>query len=222
MKRTSRVWASPVRRVCSGAESALEGTDPVNKRLAAVLSGTAVLVLVLSGCGDDSEEKVNDWAKKVCDAAEPQIQKRADAQQAIISTAADGEPADIQAADSKAFADIAAADNALAKAVRDAGVPPVENGEQLQNDAVKELEATAAEYLKLKDQIDGLNPDDQQKFADGLQGVADGLKKIETMDQEALNKLQSGELGAAMAKQPGCQRADASSPASGSSASPAA
>ncbi|MCQ6552463.1 small secreted protein [Streptomyces sp. C10-9-1] len=194
----------------------------MNKRLAAVLSGTAVLVLVLSGCGDDSEEKVNDWAKKVCDAAEPQIQKRADAQQAIISTAADGEPADIQAADSKAFADIAAADNALAKAVRDAGVPPVENGEQLQNDAVKELEATAAEYLKLKDQIDGLNPDDQQKFADGLQGVADGLKKIETMDQEALNKLQSGELGAAMAKQPGCQRADASSPASGSSASPAA
>ncbi|WP_435610848.1 small secreted protein, partial [Streptomyces sp. C10-9-1] len=186
----------------------------MNKKLAAALSGTAVLVLVLSGCGDDSEEKVNDWAKKVCDAAEPQIQKRADAQQAIISTAADGEPADIQAADSKAFADIAAADNALAKAVRDAGVPPVENGEQLQNDAVKELEATAAEYLKLKDQIDGLNPDDQQKFADGLQGVADGLKKIETMDQEALNKLQSGELGAAMAKQPGCQRADASSPAS--------
>ncbi|MEU3046509.1 small secreted protein [Streptomyces sp. NPDC006984] len=194
----------------------------MNKKLAAALSGTAVLVLVLSGCGDDSEEKVNDWAKKVCDAAEPQIQKRADAQQAIISTAADGEPADIQAADSKAFADIAAADNALAKAVRDAGVPPVENGEQLQNDAVKELEATAAEYLKLKDQIDGLNPDDQQKFADGLQGVADGLKKIETMDQEALNKLQSGELGAAMAKQPGCQRDEASSPASGSSASPAA
>ncbi|TXS56188.1 small secreted protein [Streptomyces sp. t39] len=191
----------------------------MNKKFAAALSGGAVLVLVLSGCGDDGEEKVNDWAKKVCDQAKPQIQKRADAQQAIISTAADGKPADIQAADSKAFADIAAADKALAKAVRDAGVPPVDDGEKLQNDAVKELDATAAEYLKLKKQIDGLNPEDQQKFADGLQEVADGLKKIERMDQAALAKLQSGELGTAMAKQPGCQRADASNSAEGASAS---
>ncbi|MEU1278826.1 small secreted protein [Streptomyces sp. NPDC005805] len=190
----------------------------MNKKLAAALSGGAVLVLVLSGCGDDSEEKVNDWAKKVCDQAQPQIKKRADAQQAIISTAADGAPADIQAADSKAFADIAAADKALAKAVQDAGVPPVDDGEKLQNDAVRELNATAAEYLKLKEQIDGLDPKDQQKFADGLQGVAEGLQKIERMDQAALNKLQSGELGSAMAKQPGCQRAQTSSPASGAGA----
>ncbi|MEU1653988.1 small secreted protein [Streptomyces pristinaespiralis] len=191
----------------------------MNKKLAAALSGGAVLVLALSGCGDDSEEKVNAWAKDVCDQAQPQIKKRADAQQAIISTAADGKPADIQAADSKAFADIAAADKALAKAVRDAGVPPVDNGEKLQQDAVKELDATAAAYLDLKKKVDELDPKNQQKFADGLQTVADGLKKIERMDQEALAKLQSGELGKAMAKQPGCQRADTSSPAGGASPS---
>ncbi|MFP1625694.1 small secreted protein [Streptomyces sp. 5K101] len=191
----------------------------MNKKLAAALSGGAVLVLALSGCGDDSEKKVNDWAKKVCDQAQPQIQKRADAQQAIISTAADGKPADIQAADSKAFADIAAADKALAKAVRDAGVPPVENGEKLRTDAVNELEATAKEYLALKQKVDSLDAKDQQKFADGLQEVADGLKKIERMDQAALAKLQAGELGQAMAKQPGCQRAKASSPGPGASAS---
>ncbi|EDY63753.2 LOW QUALITY PROTEIN: conserved hypothetical protein, partial [Streptomyces pristinaespiralis ATCC 25486] len=153
----------------------MEGTNPVNKKLAAALSGGAVLVLALSGCGDDSEEKVNAWAKDVCDQAQPQIKKRADAQQAIISTAADGKPADIQAADSKAFADIAAADKALAKAVRDAGVPPVDNGEKLQQDAVKELDATAAAYLDLKKKVDELDPKNQQKFADGLQTVADGL-----------------------------------------------
>ncbi|MEV4684195.1 small secreted protein [Streptomyces kurssanovii] len=191
----------------------------MNKKLAAALSGGAVLVLALSGCGDDSEEKVNAWAKDVCDQAQPQIKKRADAQQAIISTAADGKPADIQAADSKAFADIAAADKALAKAVKDAGVPPVENGEKLQQDAVKELDATAAAYLDLKKKVDELDPKNQQKFADGLQTVAEGLKKIERMDQAALAKLQSGELGKAMAKQPGCQRADTSSPAGGASAS---
>jgi hypothetical protein len=190
----------------------LEGTDPVNKKLAAALSGGAVLVLALSGCSDDGD-KVNDWAKTVCDQAKPQIQKRADAQQLIISTAADGKPADIQAADSKAFQDIADADRALAKAIDGAGAPPVDNGEKVQQDAIKELNATAVAYEGLKKQVDALDPNNQQKFADGLQGVADGLKKIEKMDQDALAKLQGGELGTAMAKQPGCQKAKPSSPA---------
>ncbi|MGW2562637.1 small secreted protein [Streptomyces sp. NPDC001514] len=179
----------------------------MNKKLAAALSGGAVLVLALSGCtADDSDDKVNAWAKTVCDQAQPQIQKRADAQQTIISTAADGKPADIQAADSKAFQDIADANKALAAAVQKAGTPPVENGAKLQQDAVTELNATSAAYLALKKQIDALNPKDQQKFADGLQEVADGLAKIEKMDQDSLAKLQSGELGQAMAKEPGCQK----------------
>ncbi|MEU0670571.1 small secreted protein [Streptomyces lavendulocolor] len=185
----------------------------MNKKLAAALSGGAVLVLALSGCSSDEEggeNKVDAWAKKVCDQAQPQIQKRADAQQTIISTAADGKPADIQAADSKAFQDIADADKALAKAVQDAGVPPVDNGEKLQQDAVKELNSTATAYEGLKKQVDALDPKDQQKFADGLQSVAEGLKKIEKMDQDALAKLQSGQLGQAMAKQPGCRKAEAS------------
>ncbi len=189
----------------------MEGTNPVNKKLAAALSGGAVLVLALSGCsGDEAEDdgkKVEAWAKTFCDQAKPQIQKRADAQQTIISTAADGKPADVQAADSKAFQDIADTDKALAKAVEGAGVPPVENGEKLQQDAIKELNSTATAYEGLRKQVDALDPKDQQKFADGLQGVADGLKRIEKMDQDALAKLQSGELGQAMAKQPGCQKA---------------
>ncbi|MCT4354611.1 small secreted protein [Streptomyces sp. Je 1-79] len=178
----------------------------MNKKLAVALSGVTVLVLTLSGCSDDGD-KVNDWAKTVCDQAKPQIQKRADAQQLIISTAADGKPADIQAADSKAFQDIADADRALAKSIEAAGAPPVDNGEKLQQDAVKELNATAVAYVGLKKQVDALDPSNQQKFADGLQDVADGLKRIEKMDQDALAKLQSGELGTAMAKQPGCQKA---------------
>ncbi|MFJ3584778.1 small secreted protein [Streptomyces sp. NPDC090127] len=190
----------------------------MNKKLAVALSGAAVLVLTLSGCSDDGD-KVNDWAKTVCDQAKPQIQKRADAQQLIISTAADGKPADIQAADSKAFQDIANADRALAKAIEGAGVPPVDNGEKLQQDAVTELNATAVAYEGLKKQVDALDPNNQQKFADGLQDVADGLKKIEKMDQDALAKLQSGELGTAMAKQPGCQKA---TPSPAGSASPKA
>jgi hypothetical protein len=193
----------------------LEGTNPVNKKLTAVLSGGAVLVLALSGCGDDGDDKVSAWAKKVCDQAQPQIQKRADAQQTIISTAADGRPTDIQAADSKAFQDIADADKALAAAVESAGTPPAEAGEKLRKDAVAELNATAKAYMDLKKQVDALDAKNQQKFADGLQRVADGLKKIETMDQKALKKLQSGELGQAMAKEPGCRTAQTTSPVPG-------
>ncbi|MFD9608749.1 small secreted protein [Streptomyces sp. NPDC004288] len=190
----------------------------MNKKLAAALSGGAVLVLALSGCSDDEGDKVGDWAKTFCDQAKPQIQKRADAHQIIISTAADSKPAEIQAADSKAFQDIANADRALAKAVEGAGAPPVENGEKVQQDAIKELNATALAYEGLKKQVDALDPTNQQKFADGLQGVADGLTKIEKMDQNALSKLEEGELGQAMAKQPGCQKPTASVPpkASGS------
>ncbi|MEU0400278.1 small secreted protein [Streptomyces sp. NPDC006197] len=184
----------------------------MNKKLAAALSGGAVLVLALAGCSDDEGDKVGDWAKTFCDQAKPQIQKRADAHQIIISTAADSKPAEIQAADSKAFQDIANADRALAKAVEAAGAPPVENGEKVQKDAIKELNDTAVAYEGLKKQVDALDPTNQQKFADGLQGVADGLTKIEKMDQNALSKLEDGELGQAMAKQPGCQKPTASVP----------
>ncbi|MFI6419654.1 small secreted protein [Streptomyces sp. NPDC050842] len=184
----------------------------MNKKLAAALSGGAVLVLALSGCSDDEGDKVGDWAKTFCDQAKPQIQKRANAHQIIISTAADSKPAEIQAADSKAFQDIADADRALAKAVEAAGVPPVENGEKVQQDAIKELNATAVAYEGLKKEVDALDPSNQQKFADGLQDVADGLTRIEKMDQAALAKLEEGELGQAMAKQPGCQKPTASVP----------
>ncbi|MFF4170179.1 small secreted protein [Streptomyces sp. NPDC001744] len=184
----------------------------MNKKLAAALSGGAVLMLALSGCGDDEGNKVDDWAKSFCDQAKPQIQKRADAHQIIISTAADSKPADIQAADSKAFQDIADADRALAKAVESSGAPPVENGEKVKQDAMKELNDTAVAYEGLKKQVDALDPTNQQKFADGLQGVANGLTKIEKMDQNALSKLEGGDLGKAMAKQPGCQKPTASTP----------
>ncbi|MFI8824529.1 small secreted protein [Streptomyces sp. NPDC053431] len=188
----------------------------MNKKLAAALSGGAVLMLVLSGCSDDKSDKVNDWAKTFCDQAQPQIQKRANANQLIISTAADSKPATIKAADSKAFQDIAAADRALAKAVESAGAPPVDNGEKIQQDAIKELNATAVAYDGLKKQVDALDTTNQQKFADGLKVVSDSLAKIQTMDQDAVAKLQAGELGQAMAKQPGCQTPKASVPPSAS------
>lgn len=192
----------------------MEGTDPVNKKLAAALSGGAVLVLTLSGCSsDDNSDKVNDWAKKVCDQVQPQLQKIANANAAIQQQTADNsKPADVQKTDSAAFQQISQAYKALGTAVDSAGAPPVDGGEATHKEAVKELNASSAAYGNLQKKVDALETKDQAKFADGLKGIADELNKISTSGDEALKKLQSGEVGTAMAKQKGCQKPTASTP----------
>ncbi len=209
---------SSSRRVSSGPR-ALEGTDPVNKKLAAALSGGAVLVLTLSGCSDDSDNKVNDWAKKVCDQVQPQLQKINNANASILEKTGDNNtPADVQKADSVAFEEMSEAYKALGTAVDSAGPPPVDGGEATQKAAVKELNASSKAYADLKTQVDALDTKEQSKFADGLKSIADELNKISTGGDQALKKLQSGEVGAAMSKQEGCQRQTASTGPSGSGA----
>ncbi|MFI9629871.1 small secreted protein [Streptomyces sp. NPDC052042] len=186
----------------------------MNKKLAAALSGGAVLVLTLSGCGgDDKSEKVNNWAKTVCDKVQPQLQKIADANAAIQQQTADNsKPADVQKTDSAAFQQISQAYKALGTAVDSAGPPPVENGETTHKDAVKELNTSSAAYANLQKKVDALDTKDQAKFADGLKDIADELKKISTNGDEALKRLQSGEVATAMSKQKGCQKPTASVP----------
>ncbi|MCM2413286.1 MULTISPECIES: small secreted protein [unclassified Streptomyces] len=194
----------------------------MNKKLAAALSGGAVLVLTLSGCSDDSDNKVNDWAKKVCDQVQPQLQKIANANASIQQQTADNsKPADVQETDSAAFQQISKAYKALGSAVDSAGPPPVDDGETTQKEAVKELNASSVAYADLQKKVDDLDTKDQAKFADGLKDIADELNKISTNGDQALKKLQSGEVGTAMAKQKGCQKPTASaSPSAGSSKSP--
>jgi hypothetical protein len=184
----------------------------VNKRLAVALSGGAVLVLALSGCSSDDEPTVDDWAKKYCDQAKPQIQKQADVEELIRQTASDGKPADIQAADSKAFQDLSDVNKAFAAAFRSAGDTPIEADRPLVDATAAELDANSLAYLELKKQVDALDVNNQQKFADGLKPVVDGLAKIE-QNQAAWNKLRASETGRAMAKQPGCQPVSPSAPA---------
>ncbi|WP_327117241.1 small secreted protein [Streptomyces sp. NBC_01341] len=194
----------------------------MNKKLAAALSGSAVLVLALSGCSDDSDNKVNDWAKKVCDQVQPQLQKIANANAAIQQQTADNsKPVDVQKTDSAAFQQISQAYKALGSAVESAGAPPVDGGETTQKEAVKELNASSVAYANLKTKVDALDTKDQAKFADGLKGIADELNKISTNGDQALNKLQSGEVGSAMAKQKGCQKPTASAPPAAAPSAPA-
>lgn len=86
---------------------------------------------------------------------------------------------------------------------------------------MKELNASSAAYANLQKRVDALNTKDQAKFADGLKGIADELNKIGASGDEALKKLQSGEVGAAMAKQEGCQKPTASVPPNTAPSKPA-
>ncbi|MET9733528.1 small secreted protein [Streptomyces sp. NPDC006458] len=188
-----------------------KGTNPVNKKLAAALSGGAVLVLALSGCSsDDGNEKLDAWAKQVCDAVQPQAKKIEAANEAIKKEASDNStPAEVQKADSQAFQDMSDAYKAIGAAVDKAGPPDVENGEKKQQDAVKELNSIWASYASLKKQVDDLNTKDQAKFADGLKDIATELDKLSKSGNDALTTLEEGEVGQAMSKQASCQRASA-------------
>jgi archaellum component FlaC len=190
----------------------MEGTKPVNKKLTAALSGGAVLVLALSGCGgDDSNEKLDSWAKQVCDAVQPQAKKIESANAAIQKETSDNStPEDVQKTDAQAFQDMSDAYKAIGTAVNKAGAPDVENGEKKQQDAVKELNTISTSYASLKKQVDGLDTKDQGKFADGLKDIATELDKLSQSGNDALRNLEEGEVGQAMAKQSSCKAATAS------------
>jgi hypothetical protein len=194
----------------------MEGTNPVNKKLAAALSGGAVLVLALSGCSsDDNSDKLNSWAKQVCDAVQPQAKKIEAANAAIQKQTSDNStPEDVQKTDAQAFQDMSDAYKAIGAAVTKAGAPDVDNGETKQKNAVKELNSISASYASLQKQVEDLDTKDQAKFADGLKDIATELDKLSTSGSDALKTLEEGDVGKAMAEQESCKSASASASAS--------
>ncbi|MEV0180606.1 small secreted protein [Streptomyces sp. NPDC050625] len=190
----------------------------MNKKLAAALSGGAVLMAALTGCssggGSDNSDKLDAWAKQVCDAVQPQAKKIADANAAIQKQTSDNSaPADVQKTDAKAFQDMSDAYKAIGAAVNSAGAPDVDNGKKKQQDAVRELNQIGASYASLKKQVDELDTKDQAKFADGLKDIATQLDKLSTTGNDALKNLEEGDVGKAMAKQESCKSASSSASA---------
>ncbi|PZH00690.1 small secreted protein [Streptomyces sp. NTH33] len=192
----------------------MEGTNPVNKKLAAALSGGAVLVLALTGCTSGSDDSKNDalnaWAKQVCDAVQPQAKKIEAANTAIQKETSDNsEPARVQKTDAQAFQDMSDAYKAIGDAVNKAGAPQVDDGQKKQRAAVKELHNLSASYASLKQQVDKLDTKNQAKFADGLKDIATQLDKLSRTGNDALKNLEEGDVGKAMARQPSCKSASA-------------
>ncbi|MGV4985340.1 small secreted protein [Streptomyces sp. NPDC001709] len=204
----------------------------MNKKLAAALSGGAVLVVALSGCsssggGDKGPDpKLVAWAKSVCDAVPAQDAKIKAANASISAIATDSNlpPKSAQKTYSQAFQDMADGYKALADALDNAGAPPgVADGTKRQQDAAKNLAGLSASYTALKKKVDGLDTSDQGKFAQGLKDVAatqtKEVGKQSDSGTEALKRLEQGDVQQAMAQQASCKKAaaTATAPASPSS-----
>ncbi|WP_309500562.1 small secreted protein [Streptomyces shenzhenensis] len=198
----------------------------MNKKLAAALSGGAVLVVALSGCSSSkgTDPKLIAWAKTVCDAVPAQDAKIKAANEAISTAVSDttSSPATIQKTDSKAFQDMSDAYKALASAISGAGAPPgVDEGAKRQQDVVTTLNSLSASYADLKKKVDALDTKDQAKFASGLQDIASQTTQLETQSKSgtaALNALEQGEVKDAIAEQASCKKVSTSTSSSTSSA----
>jgi hypothetical protein len=191
----------------------------VTNKFTAALTGAALVLALgsLSACGDDGNKELDSWAKTVCDQAAAQVTKINDANTAITKVDSAGKPLDVRRADSAAFAQIAAAYASLAGIVNQAGDPPVDKGAALKKGAVSDLTKLSVSYVALQKQVDALNIADQAKFAAGLKLVSESLAKVSKSGEQALDTLRQGELGTAMAKQPGCQQGGTVSPSASAS-----
>lgn len=178
----------------------------MNTKLAAALAVAAATLLAATGCGDDSEARTKQWAEQVCDDIQPELRKVQQASTAISEASAEKDPAAVQEADAAAFDQISEAYAAMGRAIENAGVPPVDDGKRTQTAAVKELEAISKAYGDLKKTVEDLNVKDQGKFAAGLKSLAGDLQSLSGRGDEALRKLQAGELGEALSEEAGCQK----------------
>ncbi|WP_371497964.1 small secreted protein [Kitasatospora sp. NBC_00374] len=179
----------------------------MNKRLLAASALGVVLALGAAACSDDNTAQLGTWAKGVCDAAQAPI---AQSRTALADTAVvqpEEAPADLQKRLSADLAALGKTNQELADAIDKAGAPKVDDGATVQQNAVGELKQAAQGYQDAQKKLDGLSNADRAKFADGLRSVGDQVQRLSRLSTQAMNRLQSGELGDALKKQPGCKAA---------------
>ena len=194
----------------------------VTKKWLRLVAPAGLVLLGVTACGGGNGPAVDAWAKSVCQGMQSPVQQ-ANAALADTGAVKTGEsPKALQTRLAADLGTLATANSQIAQAVQKAGVPKVDNGAQLQADAVSELNQAAGGYTKAQKSVQGLVVSDQAKFAAGLKGVGDQVQQLAELSTSALQKLQTGDLGTALAKQPGCKSVSGTGTGAGTSASAAA
>ncbi|MFC7218133.1 small secreted protein [Streptomyces polyrhachis] len=182
----------------------------VIKKAGAAVIGAAALALFVSGCGNADEarqKKVDAWASGVCDTLREQLKHRDEATADMAEATDETEPAKAREAYVTAFDKSAKAYEAMAASFTKLGVPPVDDGKNVQSKTVAYLTDKAEAYAGLKTEAEKLDVKDQEKYAEGLRTLAGRVQKIAPEDGD-LKEMSEGELEKAMGRQDGCQRTE--------------
>lgn len=192
------------------------------RRLLALPLLGALLATGAAACSSDNSAALGNWATQVCNGLRGPVTQSQDAMRDTGLVNSGEAPTDLQKRLATDLGSLGTATQQIADAIDKAGAPKVDNGAGLQKDAVNELRQAAQGYQDVQKKLAALPTDDQAKFADGLKSIGDQVQQLSTLSTGALGKVQTGDLGTALAKQPGCKSQDAGasgSPNPGSSPS---
>ncbi len=182
-----------------------------------------LLAFGATACSGDNTKQLDAWAVTLCGGMQTPVQQ-ADAALADTGAVRSGEtPAALQTRLAADLGTLSGANSQIAQAVQKAGAPKVDNGAKTQASAIAELTQAANGYTSVQQAVAALPVSDQAKFAAGLKGVGDKLQQLAELSTSALQQLQAGDLGTALAKQPGCKSVKATAvttPAAGSTGAP--
>lgn len=186
---------------------------------AALLTGAGAL----SACGGEDPVSPDEYVGALCGAAGNYTTTLLEGQAVLQDAAAgDSAPAKGKAALSGFFGDAASAADEAASQIGDAGVPDVENGEQIADALVAAFDDVAGALSTARDEVEALPTDSPASFRSAAEDLATSFQEDISSIGEGLSELgESPELESAAQSNEECTSLQSGiSPPTGAGANP--
>ncbi len=164
--------------------------------------------LLTAACGGPDRVKPGAWAKDICGTVRPwaeHIQQSVTDAQATLGKTSD--PAVTKPKLSQLFGDAANETDKAIKGVDRAGVPDVDNGEQIAKQFRAALVNARDAFARARRSIDGLSTNDKAKFNADVVRIGNQLSTDYAKTGKAIGNTNSAELRKAFDSEPECTRA---------------
>jgi hypothetical protein len=163
-----------------------------------------------SGSSDNSKA-LDGWAQQVCDGLRDPVAQSRSALDDTAQVKQNEAPGDLQKRLANDLGQLSTTNQQIADVMDKAGPPKIDNGVGVKQDAVNELHQASQGFKDVQQKLSALPTNDQAKFADGLKSIGDQAQQLAKLSNGAMTKVQTGDLGKAFARQPGCRAAAAAS-----------
>ncbi|SDD82231.1 hypothetical protein [Actinokineospora iranica] len=202
------------------------------RRLVAATATAAAFALGLAGCGSDpgtapgatttsapaatttSGTSANGdavaWAEKVCSSVAPHVDELDDGPKDIDGT----DPNKAKAGMSAYLDKLSGALDSMTASFKEAGDPPVANGDQLSEKAVGSLDEAKKIVDGAKVKLEGVNTADPAAFQSGFLQVGQDLQKLGDLEDPTKGLRGNKELEEAFKAAPTCKKLDDAEPES--------